>query len=468
MKNKFIIIIISILMVSYFIIVFSCQLKYPQMKWDWNKIDTENIYFPKDFLWGVSTAAHQVEGNNTNNQWYVWENSVDENGKPRVEGGQKSGIACDHWNRYPEDIRLMKELGVKAYRFSVEWSRIEPQKGVFDSAAIRHYQDVCDSLIENDIQPMVTLHHFTNPIWFEEMGAFEERENIKYFVEFVEKIFPALQDRVGMWCTINEPAVYTVDGYFTSLSPPGKSDPALAAMVLRNLLEAHVQAYHKIKSLPGGENARIGIVKNMTQFDPYDKWNPADWFVASTVYKIFNESILGFLKTGEYKFKLPFEVNMMDHNPEAVNTLDFIGLNYYSHYYYRFTFDQEKIFEPHYKTGDIMTDMDYAFYPEGIYRAVQTLSQFNVPIYVTENGIADAKDDRRALFISRYLYAISKAIKDGYDVKGYFYWSLLDNFEWSFGYDKQFGLYSVDPETQERTLKEGAKQYQKIVKGFSR
>ncbi len=128
MKNKFIIIIISILMVSYFIIVFSCQLKYPQMKWDWNKIDTENIYFPKDFLWGVSTAAHQVEGNNTNNQWYVWENSVDENGKPRVEGGQKSGIACDHWNRYPEDIRLMKELGVKAYRFSVEWSRIEPQK----------------------------------------------------------------------------------------------------------------------------------------------------------------------------------------------------------------------------------------------------------------------------------------------------------------------------------------------------
>lgn len=468
MKNKLIIVIISGLVIVYFIIIFSYQAKYPQLKWDWSKIDTEELQFPEDFLWGVSTAAHQVEGNNTNNQWYVWENSLDENGKPRVEGGQQSGLACDHWNRYPEDIQLMNDLGVKAYRFSVEWSRIEPQKGVFDTVAIRHYQNVCDSLIANGIQPVVTLHHFTNPIWFEEMGAFEKRENVKYFIEFVERIFPALQDRVDMWCTINEPAVYTVDGYFTTMSPPGKSDPALAAIVLRNLLEAHVQAYHKIKSLPGGKNAKVGIVKNMTQFDPYNKWNLGDWFVASTVYKIFNSSILRFLKTGNYKFKMPFEVKMEENNPDAVHTLDFIGLNYYSHYYYKFTFDQDKLFDPHYKKDDVMTDMDYAFYPEGFYRAVQTLSQFGVPIFVTENGIADSKDDRRALFIKRYLYALSKAIKDGYDVKGYFYWSLLDNFEWSYGYDKQFGLYSVDPVTQKRTLKEGAKQFQQIVKEFSR
>ena len=190
----------------------------------------------------------------------------------------------------------MKELGVKAYRFSVEWSRVEPQQGIFDPAAIRHYQDVCDSLLRHNIRPVVTLHHFTNPIWFEEMGAFEKRENVKYFIAFVEKIFPALKDRVDMWCTINEPAVYTVDGYFTTLSPPGKSNTALAAVVLRNLLEAHVQAYHKIKSLPGGEETKVGMVKNMTQFDPFNKWSIGDWFVASTVIKYLTVQSLVSLK----------------------------------------------------------------------------------------------------------------------------------------------------------------------------
>jgi len=229
-----------------------------------------------------------------------------------------------------------------------------------------------------------------------------------------------------------------------------------------------VQAYHKIKSLPGGEDAKVGMVKNMTQFDPFNKWSIGDWFVASTVYKIFNSSIIGFLKTGNYEFNMPFEVKMKEHYPDAINTLDFIGLNYYSHYYYKFSFDQDKLFDPHYKKDDIMTDMDYAFYPEGFYRAVQTLSQFGVPIFVTENGVADAKDDRRALFIQRYLYALSEAIKEGHDVKGYFYWSLMDNFEWSFGFEKEFGLYSVNRDTQDRTLKNGARQYQNIVREFSR
>ena len=147
MKLKIPGIIAVVLVAIYFAFIISYQSKCPQLKWDWNKVDTENMNFPENFLWRVATAAHQVEGNNTNNQWLAWENSVDENGKPRVEGGQKSGEACDHWNRYPTDIRLMKELGVKAYRFSIEWGRIEPQPGVFDPAAIRHYQDVCDSLI---------------------------------------------------------------------------------------------------------------------------------------------------------------------------------------------------------------------------------------------------------------------------------------------------------------------------------
>jgi beta-glucosidase len=434
------------------------------LKWDWSKIDTKKLSFPKDFIWGVATAAHQVEGYNTNNQWYLWESTVDASGKPMISGGQKSGIACDHWRRYSQDIGLMKELGVKSYRFSVEWSRIEPQEGVFDSLAIRHYQDVCDSLIADGIVPMVTLHHFTNPIWFERKGAFEKKENVADFIRFTEVIYMALKDRVKLWCTINEPAVYVVGGYFQGDMPPGKKDPKLAAVVLRNILEAHVQAYHKIKSLPGGDQMKVGLVKNMTQMDPYRKWHLGDWVLANLMDGVFNGTTINFLKTGKYRFVMPTMAKLIDENPKAKGALDFIGLNYYSHYNYKFSFNLDKAFQAKLLPGEIKTDMDYASYPEGFYRAIKTVSEFGVPIYITENGIADARDDRRAGFISQYLFAVSKALSDGYNIKGYYYWTLIDNFEWSLGYDMEFGLYSLDMRTQIRTMKEGAKRYQEIIR----
>lgn len=412
----------------------------------------------------MATAAHQVEGYNTNNQWYLWESTVDASGKPMISGGQKSGIACDHWRRYSQDIGLMKELGVKSYRFSVEWSRIEPQEGVFDSLAIRHYQDVCDSLIADGIVPMVTLHHFTNPIWFERKGAFEKKENVADFIRFTEVIYMALKDRVKLWCTINEPAVYVVGGYFQGDMPPGKKDPKLAAVVLRNILEAHVQAYHKIKSLPGGDQMKVGLVKNMTQMDPYRKWHLGDWVLANLMDGVFNGTTINFLKTGKYRFVMPTMAKLIDENPKAKEALDFIGLNYYSHYNYKFSFNLDKAFQAKLLPGEIKTDMDYASYPEGFYRAIKTVSEFDVPIYITENGIADARDDRRAGFISQYLFAVSKALSDGYNIKGYYYWTLIDNFEWSLGYDMKFGLYSLDMRTQIRTMKEGAKRYQEIIR----
>ena len=434
------------------------------LKMDWSKIEINKLTFPKDFLWGVATAAHQVEGNNINNQWYLWESTVNASGKPMILRGQLSGIACDHWRRYNQDIHLMKDLGVNSYRFSVEWSKIEPREGVFDTLAIKHYQDVCDSLIVNGIVPMVTLHHFTNPIWFEKKGAFEKKENIADFIRFTEVVYMALKDRVRFWCTINEPAVYVVEGYFQGANPPGKKDPQLAAVVLRNILEAHVQAYWKIKSLPGGDHARVGVVKNMTQADPYSKWNLGDWVFANLIEGVFNGTTLNFLKTGKYRFVMPTMAKLIEENPKAKGSLDFIGLNYYSHYNYKFSFNLDRAFQAKLLPGEIKTDMDYASYPEGFYRAIKTVSQFGVPIYITENGIADAKDDRRAQFISQYLYVVSKAISEGYDIKGYYYWSLLDNFEWSLGYDMKFGLYSVDMASQMRTMKNGAKRYQDIIK----
>ena len=461
---KILIAILAFLILAWFVPCIIFQITRPQLKWNWSKIDTRKMSFPKDFIWGVAAAAHQVEGYNNNNQWYLWESTVDASGKPMIAGGQQSGIACDHWRRYPQDIILMKELGVKSYRFSVEWSRIEPKEGLFDTLAIRHYQDVCDSLIASGLIPMVTLHHFTNPIWFEKKGAFEKKENVADFVRFTEVVYMALKDKVKWWCTINEPAVYVVGGYFQGDMPPGKKDPKLAAVVLRNILEAHVQAYWKIKSLPGGDQVNVGLVKNMTQMDPYRKWHLGDWVFANLIDGVFNGTTLHFLKTGKYKFSMPTMAHLTDENPKAKGSIDFIGLNYYSHYNYKFSFNLDKAFQAKLLPGEIKTDMDYAMYPEGFYRAIKTISQFGIPIIITENGVADEKDDRRALFISQYLYSVSKAISEGYDIKGYYYWSLMDNFEWSLGYGMKFGLYSVDWPTQTRTLREGSKRYREIIR----
>ena len=178
-KTISLIIIIPIsLIVLWLIAIITLSIKNPELEWDWQNINTDDIRFPKSFAWGTATAAHQVEGNNNNNNWSVWETSFDENNNSRIHNGQRSGLAADHWNRYTEDIGLMKKLGVNHYRFSIEWSKIEPQKGQIDYDAINHYRNLCESLLEANITPVATLHHFTHPIWFEELGAFEKKESL--------------------------------------------------------------------------------------------------------------------------------------------------------------------------------------------------------------------------------------------------------------------------------------------------
>jgi len=338
-----------------------------------------------------------------------------------------------------------------------------PKAGVVDASALQHYIDEVDTLLAAGITPMVTLHHFTHPVWFEDLGGFEKADNIVHFVEFAEVVFNALQSKVKQWCTINEPAVYMFDGYLTGLFPPGKSDPELAAQVLENLMRAHVQVYRKIKSLPGGKEASVGLVKNMMQMDAKGQYNVMDHFMKFFADNNYNEAILRTFNTDSFEFYMPTMVDRQADMPDAGKTLDFIGLNYYSHYAFDFNGNIEESLEAKAYPGEVMTDMDYGVYPEGIYRAIKRISQLNVPIIVTENGIADDKDDRRADFIDRYLYAVSKAIEDGYDVRGYYYWSLTDNFEWNLGYGQRFGLYHVDFNTQQRTLKEGAKKYVEII-----
>ena len=405
-----------------------------------------------------------MEGNNTNNNWYNWEYGLDKNNKPRIHNGEKSALATDHWNRYPDDISLMKELGVNHYRFSIEWSKVEPEKGKFNLKAINHYRDLCDSLLSNDITPVVTLHHFTHPIWFEKMNAFEKKENIKYFINFSDYVFKNLHDLVPIWCTINEPSVFVSQGYFNGIFPPGKQDPVLAATVLENLLEAHTQVYKHLKRLPGGKKTKIGLVKNIFQFEPLRRWNILDWTFSKVLNDVFTNSTLELLQKGSSSFYLPGMVNKTMNIPGAVSSLDFIGLNYYSRMHVKGQLNPSEPFIFKKRKEDIQTDMDYALYPEGFYKALHTISILDKPIYVTENGVADRGDNIRELFIKRYLYALNRALKDRLDIKGYFYWSLMDNFEWAEGYEMKFGLYKVDFETQERTLRESSKTFANMVK----
>ncbi|MAI87381.1 MAG: hypothetical protein CMF99_09650 [Candidatus Marinimicrobia bacterium] len=439
------------------------NLSFPETNWNWDKIDTQNIHFPNSFAWGTATAAHQVEGDNTNNNWYDWEHQLDENNQPRIHNGDKSILAADHWNRYPDDIKLMKDLGVNHYRFSIEWSKIEPENGNYDPKAIQHYRDLCDSLLKNNITPVVTLHHFTHPIWFEKLGAFEKRENIDHFIDYSEYAFNNLKDLVPIWCTINEPSVFVSQGYFNGIFPPGKKDPVLAAAVLENLLYAHTKTYKHLKNLDGGDQAQIGLVKNIFQFDPLRRWHILDWAFSKVLNNVFTHSTLDYFKKGHATFSLPGMVKKHLENNDAIGAMDFIGLNYYSrmHVKGKANISEPFVFEKREK--DIQTDMDYALYPEGFYKALHTISSLEKPIYVTENGVADQGNKVREIFIKRYLYSLHKAILDGLDIRGYFYWTLMDNFEWAEGYKMKFGLYEVDFKTQERTLRESSNLFVKMV-----
>lgn len=461
--KKFLKIVLSLLVIvviAYVAAVLYFHFSYPQDRWDWTKIDTNNVQFPKDFYWGTATAAHQIEGNNENTNWGEWEKN-----SSHIKDKSNAKIAVDGWNRYKEDIKLMKDLGINSYRFSLAWNKIEPQKGKFNEDALKHYDDVINELLANNIQPMITLHHFTHPLWFEQLGAFEKEENIAHFVEFSKLVFARYKDRVKLWVTLNEPNVFVTSGYFNTVFPPGKSAPKLAAEVLKNMLKAHVEIYKELKKIDSSN--QIGLATSIFQFEPARRWHLGDWVIARLSDNSFNESVLGFFRTGKAKFYVPFEVDSIYEDANAPNSIDFVGINYYSHFSFQFDLDFKKATQSLPVSGEEMTDMPYTIYTEGIYRAIAETAKLKKPIIITENGIADADDSRRAKYIKQSVYAVSKSIKDGYDVRGYYYWSLMDNFEWAEGYTQKFGLYEVNLQTQERKLREGAKAFIEIIRNNS-
>ncbi len=384
---------------------------------------------PTGFLLGAASAAHQVEGDNFNNDWW----HAEQEGKlPR------SGKVADHYNRYEEDFLLAKNIGLNAMRISIEWSRIEPVQGRWDATAIEHYRKVLKKMKELGLTRMVTLHHFTLPQWLAESGGLATDNGVGAFARFAWFVAQNLGDEVDLWCTINEPEVYASMGYRNGVWPPFKRGTLSVINIVRKLVAAHNQAYATIKEvLP---EAKVGMAKNNVHYEPFRKTNFLDRLIVRIVRYFGNNYIL----------------------EKTKNHSDFIGLNYY--FYNRLKFDwhrgvveMNRNFEKLANTTEEpRSEMGWRTFPEGIYHLLLDLKKYDKPIYITENGIANARDDMRQDFIRQHLQWTAKAIDEGADVKGYFYWTLTDTYEWHDGFGPKFGLVEVNFETQERKVRDSA------------
>jgi beta-glucosidase len=377
------------------------------------------------FLFGCATAAHQVEGGNSND-WTRWEAA----GRTR----EPSGAACDSWNRFDADLACLQALGANAYRLSIEWSRLEPAEGAWDAAAAR-YREMLAKLRAAGIASMVTLHHFTLPTWVADRGGAEWAGGADAFAAFAVRSARAIGEP-DLWCTVNEPNVVAFMGYVAGIFPPGAHNPARALRVMRNLDRWHHAAVAALRS--AGFHAPIGLAHHMRPMDPLNPANPAHRVAA----KLFERAFHAIPERG-------------------FADSDWIGLNYYSR-------DRIGLGTVQPTPGAPQNDLGWEIHPEGLYRCLLALKRFGKPILVTENGICDAKGDKRPAFLADHLAAMARARDEGVDVRGYFHWSLLDNFEWAEGYAPRFGLYAVDPATFERTPASGAGEFRAAARELIR
>jgi len=413
------------------------------------------ISFPNGFLWGASSSAHQVEGNNIHNQW--WRFEQDE--KITTKDGQMSGIACDHYNRYEEDFNLLKEMNHNVHRLSIEWSRIYPNSpNEINWEAVEHYHKVLDKLNELKIEPMVTAFHITIPQWFADMGGFEKAENIKYFIDFVEFLAKEYGNKVKYWVTINEMDTYAFVAYFVGLYPPGEKDLFKSLYVLRNLLVAHGLAYNMIKE--EDPDSIVGFSKVMIYLIPKNDEDVLGKVLSDFFGLINNDIIFDAIANGEVK--VPGYYEKLDY---LENSTDFVGLNYYTRAYADLeSFNKEMLIMGE---NERVSQKGWAEYPEGIYHCIMYIRKKfgDTPIYITENGLSTDDDTWRIEYIKNHLVQVSRAIQDGANVKGYLYWSNLDNFEWECGYYAKFGLIAVDRENGlKRIPKNSAWVYADIIK----
>lgn len=401
------------------------------------------------FLLGCATAATQIEGGDKNNSWYDWA----ERGK--IADGSSPQRANDHWNRVEEDVVLMENMGLQIYRMGLEWSRIQPEKDFFDGAAIDHYREELKLLRSKGILPLITLHHFTNPLWFEQSGAFESKSAVEVFDAYVAYVVEQLGDLCSEWITINEPNVYVVNGYIMGEWPPGKKSFRLGFGVFKNLTLCHIRAYrtiHRIrkeKGFEGNGETKVGFANHLRVFDPYRKGNLLDKIGAKTLEYLFQNAFATSMATGKLAFPIGWGAPL-----GKGRFYDFIGINYY-------TRSAVKGFADGTMPYTKRNDLDWEIYPEGLSRLIQEqYERFQAPVWITENGIADAKDALRARYIYDHLSVIASL---NTPVERYYHWCFMDNFEWNEGESARFGLVEVCFDTQKRTVRKSGRFFGELI-----
>jgi len=423
----------------------------------------EKLEFPKGFLWGSATSSHQIEGDN-HNDWSEWEKSprrieqLKKNGKNPFDF--ISGVTCDSYRRFEEDFDIAKNLNHNVHRISIEWSRIEPEEGRFNYEAVQHYKNVVKAIRDRGMEPMVTLWHFTNPIWFVSGGGFLNKEAPLRFVRFVRFVVENLRDDVSLWITFNEAvSVYGPMAYISGIWPPQRHNFLSYLRFGKNITKAHVLAYKEIKNI---------YHKSPASKTNSDNVSPSEQSSVSMSHNI-GEAQIGIVENNSpiispWYWKLTGLSGLVNYYrnhallSKTFPYYDFIGLNYYC--FKRLPGSYSVL-----PRQDSVKIMDWEIYPKGIYdRLLDLKRKYNKPIYITENGISDATDEKRTKFIKDHLYWIWRAIRDGVDVRGYMYWSLLDNFEWHHGYDPRFGLVEIDyKNNQTRKIRTSAYEYAKII-----
>lgn len=406
------------------------------------KHEHETLNFPEGFLWGAATSGHQVEGNNTNSDWWEWEKE----GRLKSESGEitpSSGVAANQYELFEEDFKLAKSLNHNSHRLSIEWARIEPEKGKFDEKEIEHYRQVLKSLKDKNIKVMLTLWHYTLPLWVAKKGGWINPQTVGYFSKYAEKVAKEFGEYVDLWITINEPGVYVWGSYGSGGRPPKQKSLLKEVWATFVLAQAHKRAYKAIHQIR--PKSEVGFAKEVFSFDAFHHHSILEGICEWGADIVANHSF--YLLTGK-------------------NTHDFLGLNYYLNHY--ISFNGEKARLPSFVDIKLskkdVSDMGWEIYPEGIFDVIMDFSDYHKPIYITENGIASTNDDRRVRFLLGYLKEIYHAIQMGAPVKGYFHWSLIDNFEWNEGFNPRFGLIEVDYKTQKRTPRPSAYVYRDIIK----
>lgn len=416
-----------------------------------------DLAFPNGFLWGAATAAHQVEGDNDRSDWWDWE------ARPGSPCADRSGSACDHYRRYPQDIALLASLGLNTYRYSVEWARIEPEDGRFDEAQLDHYKAMTDAVLAAGLTPMVTLHHFTLPRWVAGRGGWLDPEAPVRFARYTERVVGALGDRVGWWCTINEPGVVAFGGYLGALSfPPGRTDLGSWERASAGLVEGHREALRAIRAARPG--ARAGLTHSMMAWEANGAGRPFMEWLRRRNEDVFLEAAADddFVGVQTYT-RVPVRVNA------ALGVLLRAALRIRPLAAAAFPpiiRGQSLDPQPALAAGTRRTQMGYEFCPEAVAATVRRVAMLlpGKDIVVTEHGVATDDDAERIEFIDRGLRALHAGLEAGARLRGYIHWSAMDNFEWARGYGMRFGLIGVNRSTQERIVRPSARHLGEIAR----